>query len=40
MFGATVQNSVAGRPGARDCATLDEMFLLCLIGNTTNAHVY
>jgi hypothetical protein len=26
MFGATVQNLVAGRPGARDCATLDEMF--------------
>lgn len=40
MFGATVQNLVAGRSGARDCATLDEMFLLCLIGNAANAYAY
>lgn len=40
MFGTTVQNLVVGRPGARDCATLDEMFLLRLIGNATNAYVY
>jgi hypothetical protein len=40
MFGANVQNLVTGRPGAWDCATLDEMFLLCLIENATNAYVY
>lgn len=28
MFSATLQNLVAGRPGARDCGTLDEMFFI------------